>query len=1846
MDVCDRAFHHRTGQCQLGFWIRKAGNIVLIAMLGLSLAACYFDDGSSSSDSNSGGGGNGQAAGVSGVAQKGPFQPGGNVSAVALAADGSIDGSAATATIGDNGSFDLPDIDWRGATQLAVSGPYFSEITGTFTGSVELHGAASLPEDANTNVNLFTHFVAARAQHLMAASMAFSEARDQARDELAAIIGIDAAPNSLNLRQVIGSSEHQDDSANLILFSAATLSANLDQADIDDMAADFANDGQINGTGQGALGQVQQAVIDHPDLLATARTHLENQYSVTPPDDTDGVSPAWALAFSADPEAIFTTSGSLHVDEIQSFDAAGSTGDGLSYAWDFGNGDTATGAQTTHVFTNEGSYTVTLTVTDGDDRTDAASQSLTITDVSVPPAPPEAAFTVSGARTTGSNLAFNASSSTGANLSYAWAFGDGGTATGAQASHAFTNADDYTVTLTVTDDDNRTDNTSQTLTITQDTVPPSPPEADFTVSGNLVTGSDLAFNASSSTGVGLNYAWDFGNGDTATGAQTTYAFASADDYTVTLTVTDSANQDDTTTQTLTITPPGPQAAFTFSGPARAGQSQHFDASDSTGDDLTYYWDFGDGDAGRNGQIAHVYDSGDSYTVTLTVTDANDSSDSASQSLTIAAAPQPVADDGIIEGLIVDTKQDLIEGVQVSLINDQDLVGGDRDASSDAEGEISLDNMPTGVEFVLKLTKNGYADRFVRTTIPAGASDAAVFAATMTERESAQMLNNAENGGNITGTDGTAITLPADALVDTSGNPVSGNVQVSLTPVDVSDADARDAFPGSFAAADENGNNGLLLSFGVAEYHLTQGGERLQLAPGKQATLTVPVYIDQYSDGSPVTAGDHIPLWSLDETTGQWVQEGTGTVVADSNSPTGLGFEMIVGHLSWYNCDDFRALYRLILHCEIAPGSGLAALEDDETCTIIARTAGSGPYSSTFTNIRGDNSSPVLAAADVDYQLVAAARNGTITGQATVRGAIGETKNVTIVLDAGVGNGEAITLPYDKESIIGAVDEPDLYRFTGQAGQFIGVQAGQAPSGSSLRGELHLTTASGQTVDTIISSGLFNSSRNGVLVAKLPADGEYLIEAEATSGAPGDYWLTASAVSSVDIDENIEGTLDRGRSSLLRTFDGTADSVVATTNVTDSSFTFSVTDTDGNTVFRKSSSGSGNGRGHLPADGTYILKMTSRSGLPAPYKTAVANIELPQPLAFDSAGRATATGDFQVYGDYQFYGFTAARDDGIFVRLETDGSDSVQPATVFLITPDEDDAWFEQLTWDYASASQHDVLVGYGASVLPVLDSIGAKLRGNSQGQTYLLAVHTEEAQPGNELGGYRLRLDRVEAGSEITVDDDLAECPGADGHSVRAAAYAIESGGIIDVCAGRYAEQFPINNGSQASFTITGRGQAGVVLVSENDSPIVNSVGERVSLESLTLVGDNASGGAGLARGVGIENVTVRASTGASADSLDALHLASGATVDGLDMDAGKVALIAEGDDISVRNSTFSGAAGRIEWEGDNAVFENNLVEAAGDDADGRYYQLSIKGTGAQVIDNTFTITGDQNTSRPTIEIVNQGKESTGGASAAPAIVRGNQLVTSSGGLAVTDFDITVEKNFVDLTDEDGGKVFSLNAPRNVRTGDVIDAVKALVRNNVFDGLSNSSASSRPLHAPIRITAPYLFTDLDIINNTIRVTPDSDDPEETGRKNRIILGITLDLGYGDTAPNEALPVRVINNIFSGWHRDDVRVGDEFTKAISVPEDFSIDANNNLFANIDVRYVLDGSDAGGSRTGGSDINGSPGFINGLLEVNDTAIGIDNGQGPMAGGPPIPDVDYGGNARPQHGSYDIGAHENVF
>ncbi|WP_155119342.1 family 20 glycosylhydrolase [Halomicrobium katesii] len=171
------------------------------------------------------------------------------------------------------------------------------------------------------------------------------------------------------------------------------------------------------------------------------------------------------------PVASFTASISTPAPgESVTFDASGSSdpdGSVSSYAWDFGDGDTATGETASHIYGSAGDYTVTLTVTDDDGASGTASTTVSVSESDNEA--PNASFTVSpSSPTTGESVTVDAADSSDADgsiSSYAWDFGDDATASGQTATHTYDSSGEYTITLTVTDDDGATDTNATTVSV-------------------------------------------------------------------------------------------------------------------------------------------------------------------------------------------------------------------------------------------------------------------------------------------------------------------------------------------------------------------------------------------------------------------------------------------------------------------------------------------------------------------------------------------------------------------------------------------------------------------------------------------------------------------------------------------------------------------------------------------------------------------------------------------------------------------------------------------------------------------------------------------------------------------------------------------------------------------------------------------------------------------------------------------------------------------------------------------------------------------------------------------------------------------------------------------------------------------------------------------------------------------------------------------------------------------------------------------------------------------------------------------------------------------------------------
>ncbi len=182
---------------------------------------------------------------------------------------------------------------------------------------------------------------------------------------------------------------------------------------------------------------------------------------------------------------------------------------------------------------------------------------VTVDDSTSPPPnqSPTASFTYTTSDLT-ADFTDQSTDSDGSVVSWSWDFGDGYASTAQNPTHAYAAADTYTVTLTVTDDDGATGNTSQDVTVSSSTPPTNQsPTASFAYATSGLT-ANFTDQSTDSDGSVVSWSWNFGDGHTSTAQNPTHTYAAADTYTVTLTVTDDDGATDSASQAVTVSEPG------------------------------------------------------------------------------------------------------------------------------------------------------------------------------------------------------------------------------------------------------------------------------------------------------------------------------------------------------------------------------------------------------------------------------------------------------------------------------------------------------------------------------------------------------------------------------------------------------------------------------------------------------------------------------------------------------------------------------------------------------------------------------------------------------------------------------------------------------------------------------------------------------------------------------------------------------------------------------------------------------------------------------------------------------------------------------------------------------------------------------------------------------------------------------------------------------------------------------------------------------------------------------------------------------------------------------------------
>jgi PKD repeat protein len=331
--------------------------------------------------------------------------------------------------------------------------------------------------------------------------------------------------------------------------------------------------------------------------------------------------------------------GEFYTGTKVNFDGSYSETSGSSitnYQWDFDDDGVfdAGGVQTGYTYDDVGGYLVTLLVTDN-----FAEVSTDTCFISIINRLPTASFSYSPLAPTFEDQVnfYDTSEDYDGNLvSWFWDFGDGQSSEERNPVHKYEDKGSYNVNLTVTDNDGASGTTINSVEIVN-----IPPTCNFTYfPSNPVVGETIQFTDESidpENGL-TTWAWDFGDGYTASTEDASHKYEEAGTFTVVLVVSDDESATGTISKEIVVQENlRPTACLTCSvAEPHAGENIQFTdtSEDLDGSIVSWHWEFGDGKTSTEQNPAHKYTETGTFTLQLMVTDDKGATATVSQSIEV------------------------------------------------------------------------------------------------------------------------------------------------------------------------------------------------------------------------------------------------------------------------------------------------------------------------------------------------------------------------------------------------------------------------------------------------------------------------------------------------------------------------------------------------------------------------------------------------------------------------------------------------------------------------------------------------------------------------------------------------------------------------------------------------------------------------------------------------------------------------------------------------------------------------------------------------------------------------------------------------------------------------------------------------------------------------------------------------------------------------------------------------------------------------------------------------------------------------------------------------------------
>lgn len=246
------------------------------------------------------------------------------------------------------------------------------------------------------------------------------------------------------------------------------------------------------------------------------------------------------------------------------------------------------------------------------------------------------------------------------------------------------------------------------------------------------------------------------------------------------------------------------------------------------------------------------------------------------------------EDIALSGIVRDASGTPIEGVSI--------VSGSSAATTNTDGFFEFDQIQVvsvlNDRSVVRFSKAGYFD-VVRSM---NAADGESWEVVMCKKENndfTSIKTYSSSSDQTLQAGEMKIDMPQDGYkVDGTGASYTGKVKSEMVYLDPNNERFSEMMPGGDLAAVRSDNSSAkLVSYGMTDLNMyAENGNKLQLKEGSKAKLTFPI---------PAGMGENppasIPLWSFNEKTGLWEEEGSAAL-------QGNVYVGEVAHFSWVNLD--------------------------------------------------------------------------------------------------------------------------------------------------------------------------------------------------------------------------------------------------------------------------------------------------------------------------------------------------------------------------------------------------------------------------------------------------------------------------------------------------------------------------------------------------------------------------------------------------------------------------------------------------------------------------------------------------------------------------------------------------------------------------------------------------------------------------------------------------------------------------------------------------------------------------------------------------------------------------------